>query len=59
LDGFKWIKEHGNPLGTMIGLQFADKKDMVPLQAADILGYKGNKRLRAIPTGQSVGRGPH
>jgi hypothetical protein len=46
LESFKWIKEHGNPLGTVIGLQFADKKDYVPLQAADILAYEGNKRFR-------------
>jgi Protein of unknown function (DUF3800) len=46
LESFNWIKRHGNPLGTIIGLQFADKKDYVPLQAADILAYEGNKRLR-------------
>lgn len=46
LESFAWVKEHGNPLGTIIGLQFADKKDYVPLQAADILAYEGNKRLR-------------
>jgi hypothetical protein len=46
LESFNWIKRNGNPLGTIIGLQFADKKDYVPLQAADILAYEGNKRLR-------------
>jgi hypothetical protein len=46
LESFAWIKRHGNPLGNIIGLQFADKKDYVPLQAADILAYEGNKRLR-------------
>lgn len=46
LNGFKWIKENGNPLGTLISLQFAEKKDFAPLQAADILAYEGNKRLR-------------
>ena len=46
LDSFAWIKQHGNPLGNIIGLQFAEKKDFVPLQAADILAYEGNKRLR-------------
>jgi hypothetical protein len=46
LESFNWIKEHGNPLGTVIGLTFADKKDYTPLQAADILAYEGNKRLR-------------
>jgi hypothetical protein len=46
LESFAWVKEHGNPLGNIISLQFADKKDYVPLQAADILAYEGNKRLR-------------
>jgi hypothetical protein len=46
LESFNWIKANGNPLGTVIGLQFADKKDYAPLQAADILAYEGNKRLR-------------
>jgi len=46
LEAFGWIKKHGNPLGNIVGLQFADKKDYVPLQAADILAYEGNKRLR-------------
>jgi hypothetical protein len=46
LESFNWIKKHGNPLGNIIGLQFAEKKDYVPLQAADILAYEGNKRLR-------------
>jgi hypothetical protein len=46
LDGFSWIRANGNPQGTLIGLQFADKKDYVPLQAADVLAYEGNKRLR-------------
>jgi hypothetical protein len=32
--------------GNIIGLQFAEKTDYVPLQAADILAYEGNKRLR-------------
>jgi hypothetical protein len=48
LEGFKWIKENGNPLGTAIALQFADKRDFPPLQAADILSYEGNKRLRDL-----------
>jgi hypothetical protein len=46
LEAFNWVKKHGNPLGTIIGLQFADKKDYLPLQAADVLAYEGNKRLR-------------
>jgi hypothetical protein len=46
LESFSWIQRHGNPLGTVIGLQFAEKKDYVPLQAADILAYEGKRRLR-------------
>lgn len=48
LESFSWIQEHGNPMGNIIGLQFAKKKDYVPLQAADILAYEGNKRLRDL-----------
>lgn len=46
LEAFAWIKQNGNPLGAVIGLQFADKADYVPLQAADVLAYEGNKRIR-------------
>jgi hypothetical protein len=46
LESFAWVKKYGNPLNTIVGLQFADKKDYVPLQAADVLAYEGNKRLR-------------
>ena len=46
LESFDWVKRNGNPLGTTIGLQFAEKRNYVPLQAADILAYEGNKRLR-------------
>ncbi len=46
LASFRWIQQNANPLGTIIGLQFAEKKAYVPLQAADILAYEGNKRLR-------------
>jgi hypothetical protein len=48
LESFSWVQEHGNPMGNIIGLQFARKKDYVPLQAADILAYEGNKRLRDV-----------
>lgn len=45
-EGFKWIQAHGNPQGSLISLDFGDKATYVPLQAADILAYEGNKRLR-------------
>jgi hypothetical protein len=46
LDAFNWIKTYGNPQGSIIGLQFGGKASYPPLQAADILAYEGNKRLR-------------
>jgi hypothetical protein len=46
LEGFSWIEKNGNPLETLISLQFGSKKQFAPLQAADILAYEGNKRLR-------------
>jgi hypothetical protein len=46
LEGFDHIKRYGNPQGTVIGLTFGSKQDCSPLQAADILAYEGNKRLR-------------
>jgi hypothetical protein len=46
LEAFAWIKRNGNPGRRIIGLQFADKQDYVPLQAADVLAYEGNKRIR-------------
>jgi hypothetical protein len=46
LESFGWIKRYGNPQASIISLSFADKADAVPLQAADILAYEGNKRMR-------------
>jgi Protein of unknown function (DUF3800) len=46
LDSFSWIKRNGNPAARAIGIQFVGKDDYVPLQAADMLSYEGNKRIR-------------
>jgi len=46
LEAFAWVKENANPNRAIIGLQFDDKQDFVPLQAADVLAYEGNKRMR-------------
>jgi hypothetical protein len=46
LESFDWIKRYGNPQKSPIGLLFSDKATTVPLQAADILAYEGNKRMR-------------
>jgi hypothetical protein len=46
LDSFGWIKRNGNPAARAIGIQFLGKEDYVPLQAADMLAYESNKRIR-------------
>lgn len=46
LTAFNWIKRNGNPGRRVVGLQFAGKEDYAPSQAADILAYEGNKRIR-------------
>jgi hypothetical protein len=47
-EAFNYIKKFGNPYGTAVSLQFGGKEDYLPLQAADILAYEGNKRLRDV-----------
>jgi hypothetical protein len=46
LESFGWVKRNANPRRRVIGLLFADKREYVPLQAADMLAYEGNKRMR-------------
>lgn len=46
LEAFGYIQKHGNPSGVNMSLTFGTKEKFVPLQAADILAYEGNKRLR-------------
>ena len=46
LESFDWIKRYGNPQKSPVGLLFSDKASMTPLQAADVLAYEGNKRMR-------------
>lgn len=43
---FDWIKKYGSRGKNIISLTFGSKEDYPPLQAADILAYEGNKRLR-------------
>jgi hypothetical protein len=45
-EAFAWVEKNGNPSRAKISLEFADKKDYLPLQAADVLAYEGNKRIR-------------
>jgi len=46
LDAFNFVKEYSNPQRAAIGIAFGDKQTYTPLQAADILAYEGNKRMR-------------
>ena len=43
---FDFIKENANPNGVPLKLVFGGKGGNMPLQAADILAYEGNKRFR-------------
>ena len=44
-DSFDWLNERYGAQRHLT-LSFGEKRDFVPLQAADILAYEGNKRLR-------------
>ena len=48
LEAFSWIKENTNMGNNAISLTFGAKSDYPPLQAADILAYETNKRLRNV-----------
>jgi hypothetical protein len=52
LAAFNWIKDRRFGNRSMLSLTFAGKGDLVPLQAADVLAYEANKKLRN-PTGPS------
>jgi hypothetical protein len=52
LASFKWVKENMNPNNVVMSLTFGSKEDYVPLQAADVLAYEGNKRLRNVETAE-------
>lgn len=43
---FNWVREHANPNKIRMTLEFRRKEDCLQLQAADILAYEGNKRMR-------------
>jgi hypothetical protein len=43
---FDFIHENANPNGVPMKLVFGTKNENMPLQAADILAYEGNKRFR-------------
>jgi hypothetical protein len=46
VDAFNAIRGHYNPGNRMMSLAFGEKAEFVPLQAADIVVYECNKRLR-------------
>jgi len=46
LAAFDWLKRHSEHKDRKMSLTFASKGEAVPLQAADILAYEGNKRIR-------------
>jgi hypothetical protein len=45
-ESFEWVKKNGNASNVDMRLKFGTKRDYVPLQAADVLAYEGNRRLR-------------
>lgn len=50
VEGFDWVRAN-SPFGngkTLVSLSFADKTEFVPLQAADILAFEVNKRLKNL-----------
>jgi hypothetical protein len=46
LESFEWVKKNSNANKIDMRLKFGTKQDYVPLQAADVLAYEGNRRLR-------------
>ena len=45
---FEWLEQQPECVERKMSLGFASKQEAVPLQAADILAYEGNKRIRNI-----------
>jgi hypothetical protein len=45
---FEFVKLNPNNTARGMSLTFGGKDDFVPLQAADVLAYEGNKRLRDV-----------
>lgn len=46
MESFNYMKDHVNPGGVAMSMMFVSKADFPPLQAADILAYEGNRRMR-------------
>lgn len=45
---FDYLRKTENPFNVRMSLTFGGKDEFMPLQAADILAYEGNKRLRDV-----------
>lgn len=48
LAAYDYIKKNADWGDNLVSIAFADKKEFVPLQAADVLAYEANKRLRNV-----------
>jgi hypothetical protein len=46
LESFTFVKQNYNQNNVQLTMAFGSKNDYTPLQAADVLAYEGNKRLR-------------
>lgn len=46
LRAFNWIRQNRKLHNGKMTIAFVSKAEYVPLQAADVLAYEGNKRLR-------------
>ena len=51
-EAFDWIIRHRRRHSSEMTLTFGTKEQYVPLQAADILAYEGNKRMQGIDAGR-------
>lgn len=48
MKSFEWVAAHRRSHSSQMTLTFGTKEAYTPLQAADVLAYEGNKRLRDI-----------
>lgn len=52
LKAFDWVRRNRKKHASNMAIAFGAKEKYVPLQAADILAYEGNKRLRGFRDGR-------
>lgn len=46
MESFRYMEKHANPGRVEMSMMFGSKATYPPLQAADILAYEGNRRMR-------------